>query len=111
MKVYIEMKIHNTTPSIEMVEKAFAKFVHGQSLTVAHWYIEAGGKIPPHRHVHEQIINCLEGEFHIYLENELHILSAGNALVIPSDALHSAEAITDIKCIDVFYPVREDYRL
>lgn len=105
------MKIYDTTPNIEMLENAFANFVHGQSITVAHWNIKAGGKIPSHNHEHEQIINCLEGEFHVYIDEVLYKLYAGNSVVVPSFSLHSAEAVTDIKCIDVFYPVREDYRL
>ncbi|WP_417510874.1 cupin domain-containing protein [Methylophaga sp.] len=105
------MEIVDSNPTIEMLPKAHATFVHGETLTVASWHIEAGGKIPEHRHEHEQIINCLEGLFHVFIEGKQYILVNGKSIVIPSSALHSAVAITDVKCIDVFHPVREDYRL
>lgn len=41
---------------------------------------------------------------------ELCQLTAGMYYVIPSNVWHGAVAVTDCKVIDVFNPVREDYR-
>jgi quercetin dioxygenase-like cupin family protein len=38
------------------------------------------------------------------------ILESGHVKVIPSNTPHAAVALTDCKLIDVFSPVREDYR-
>jgi quercetin dioxygenase-like cupin family protein len=38
------------------------------------------------------------------------ILTAGHYRVIPPDVVHSGHSITACKIIDVFSPVREDYR-
>jgi hypothetical protein len=38
------------------------------------------------------------------------VLSAGHFRVIPPDAVHSGRSITACKIIDVFSPVRADYR-
>jgi quercetin dioxygenase-like cupin family protein len=52
----------------------------------------------------------IEGEFELIVNGESHLLGANDVFVIPSDAMHSGRAITDCKIIDVFYPIREDYR-
>jgi quercetin dioxygenase-like cupin family protein len=52
----------------------------------------------------------LEGEFEMVIEGETRTLKANTVTVIPSNAKHSGRALTDCKIIDVFYPVREDYR-
>jgi len=36
-------------------------------------------------------------------------MKAGDIAVIPSNAIHSGQAITDCQLLDVFSPVREDY--
>lgn len=95
----------------EVVPGYFGRFVHGDGLTIAHWKIKAGHKLPAHRHPHEQIVNVLSGIFVMNVGDQVHELGAGDTLVIPSQKEHSAEAITDVSCLDVFTPVREDYRL
>ena len=37
-------------------------------------------------------------------------LESGKALIIPSSVEHSGRALTDCRVIEVFHPVREDYR-
>lgn len=95
----------------EVFPKAHGKFTHGDAMTVASWTLEAGCVIPEHKHPHEQIVNCISGEFRMTVEGDSFDLSAGDSLVIPSGRLHSGVAVTEVRCIDVFTPVREDYRL
>ena len=52
----------------------------------------------------------LEGEIELTADGTTQVLSAGNVLVIPSNAVHSGKALTACRILDVFYPVREDYR-
>jgi quercetin dioxygenase-like cupin family protein len=87
-----------------------AKFVHSAHVTVSYWTVKAGALLPEHAHPHEQISNVLEGEFEIVIDGEPMILKPQTVTVIPSNAKHSGRALTDCKIIDVFYPVREDYR-
>lgn len=35
---------------------------------------------------------------------------AGDVVVIPSNVVHYGQALTDVRVIDVFSPVREEYR-
>jgi len=38
------------------------------------------------------------------------ILEPGVITLIPSNVVHSARALTDCKVVDIFSPVREDYK-
>ncbi len=87
-----------------------AKFVHSANVTVSYWDVKAGAVLPEHAHPHEQISNVLEGEFELVVDGESCVLKADSVAVIPPDAKHSGRALTACRIIDVFYPVREDYR-
>ena len=52
----------------------------------------------------------IEGKLKMQIGNEEFVLEPGIVKVIPSNTPHSAIALTDCKLIDVFSPVREDYR-
>ena len=53
----------------------------------------------------------LDGELVMEIGGEEHVLRPGDAYEIPSGVQHSAQAL-DAPCrvLDVFQPVREDYR-
>ena len=87
-----------------------ARFVHSKNMTLAYWTIEAGAPLPEHSHLHEQVANVIEGEFELTVDGETRRLGPSMVAVIPSNAAHSGKAITNCRIIDVFYPVREDYR-
>ncbi len=86
------------------------KFVHSEFMTFAHWDIEEGAELPEHSHPHEQVANVISGEIELIIDGESHLLNSGSIAVIPPNALHSGKAITACRIIDVFYPIREDYR-
>jgi quercetin dioxygenase-like cupin family protein len=94
----------------EIGEGFQARFVHSSNLTLAYWEIEPGASLPSHRHIHEQVVNVLEGEFELTLSGETLRLSPGSVVIIPSNVEHSGQAISACRILDVFYPVREDYR-
>jgi quercetin dioxygenase-like cupin family protein len=52
----------------------------------------------------------LEGELELVVDGTAHRLRAGDVLAIPGDAPHSGRAITRCRILDVFHPIREDYR-
>lgn len=85
------------------------RFVHGDEITVVHWDIEKGNSVPEHEHHHEQFVNCLEGSFVMLVDGVELPMEPGDTVVIPPNAVHSAYAVTDCKCLDVFTPVRSDY--
>lgn len=95
-------------PSREIMTGFAAKMIHTAQTTHAYWQIAKGAELPEHAHVHEQIVNLLEGEFELVLDGIPHRLMAGDVLVIPSNVPHSGTAVTDCRILDVFSPVRED---
>ena len=95
----------------EMIPGYRARFVHTEHMTLAYWTIRAGSPLPEHSHPHEQVVNLLEGEFEFNLAGEIQRLSPGMVVVITSNLPHSGKAITDCRILDVFYPVRDDYRV
>jgi quercetin dioxygenase-like cupin family protein len=86
------------------------QYVHGASTTLGYVTIEKGSILAAHSHPHEQITMILEGSLEMKIGDETHILTEGMMHVIPSNVIHSAIAHSECKLIDVFSPVREEYR-
>ena len=63
-----------------------------------------------HQHVNEMIVNVITGELELTIGNEKKVLKAGMCAVIAGNVPHTANALTDCYVIDVFYPVRSEYR-
>jgi quercetin dioxygenase-like cupin family protein len=101
--------LHNVAPH-EQFPGYHARFVHSANMTFAHWDIEAGATVPEHAHDHEQVVNVLEGEFELTVSGESRVLGPGTVVVVPSNARHAGRAVTGCRILDVFYPVRQDYR-
>ncbi len=94
----------------ELVPGFRVRFVHSDTMTFAYWNIDAGAELPAHSHPHEQVANPLEGEFELTVGGEPRVIGVGDVVVIPGNVLHSGKAVTDCRILDVFHPVREDYR-
>lgn len=97
-------------PVREIVEGCSARFVHSDSVTLAYWELLAGHLLPEHSHPHEQVTNVLSGRLELTVDGETRVLEPGSVVVIPPNALHSARPHVDTSVIDVFHPIREDYR-
>ncbi len=103
------MKI-NDLPIKELLPGFVGKFLHTENNTITFWEIAQGASIPMHQHVHEQVTQITEGKFEMTIGNETMILEPGAIMVIPSNVPHCGTALTPCKILDVFSPVREDYR-
>ena len=87
-----------------------ARFVHAETMTVAYWNIAAGSILPEHTHPHEQIVNVMEGELELTVEGEARVLPTGSVVTLAPGVQHAGRAVTDCRVIDIYHPVREDYR-
>ena len=86
------------------------RFVHTERTTIVYWDVAAGAILPEHAHPHEQVSSLLDGVFDMTVDGVTHRMTAGTVSVIEPHTAHSGRAITDCRFIDVFCPVREDYR-
>lgn len=87
-----------------------AKMIHGERMTLVYWNIDAGAPLPEHSHPHEQIVNLLSGAFELRVDGKSSVMREGMVYTIPSNAPHGGHALTDCRILDVFSPVREDYK-
>jgi quercetin dioxygenase-like cupin family protein len=72
---------------------------------------EPGATVPLHSHPHEQLGLVLEGMQALVVEGVAHELGPLEAYVLPGDVEHSAYCGPDgALVLDVFNPVRDDYR-
>ncbi len=97
-------------PPVETAPGFSGRFIHSAGMTLAYFDIKAGSASAEHAHMHEQVSQVLEGVFQMTVEGEKIVLRPGVVLVIPSNMRHSGLAITDCRLLDVFNPVREDFR-
>ena len=87
-----------------------ARIVHTDRTSQSWVELDDGVTFPTHHHPHEQAVNVLEGTLELVVDGETYRLSAGHVFVVPPDVPHSGRALTRCRVLDVFAPVREDYR-
>ncbi|MEL6719921.1 MAG: cupin domain-containing protein [Bacteroidota bacterium] len=97
-------------PEKEFLPGFHGKMIHLKGFTMAYWRIEAGSLLPEHSHVHEQVTSVVSGQLEMTIGGETKICDSGMVTTIPSNIVHSGKALTDCHVIDVFQPVREDYK-
>lgn len=99
-------------PREKVKEGLERRIVTGQSMMIAHVYLEKGCVVPMHHHHNEQLTYILEGALHFRLggdEPREVTVRAGEVLQIPSNVPHEAVALEDTLDVDVFSPPRSDW--
>ena len=86
------------------------RFVHSENMTLVYWNMDDGADFPLHDHSHEQIVNVISGTLEVTVRGEKFTLDSGCVLVISPGEPHAVHAVTSCFVIDVFYPIRTDYR-
>ncbi len=72
---------------------------------------EPGATVPLHSHPHEQLGFCLRGTQVLIVDGEEHPIGPMEGYVLPGGVEHSAYCGPEgATVVDVFQPVREDYR-
>ena len=102
-------RLKETEPT-EVLPGVKLQLVHGDNLTTGYWELEVTANLEGHSHPHEQIQSLIEGEMEFTVDGETTILKAGDVLVIPPNAHHSAKVLKKCRIVDVWHPVREDYK-
>lgn len=100
-----ECSRHTIFPGVEIATMA------GQAVMLSLVTFEPGAVVEPHSHPHEQVGMLLEGELTFTIGGETRTLRPGEMWRIPGGVVHSAVAgAAPVKALDVFHPIREDYR-
>lgn len=94
----------------EIAHGFFSKLIHTDTNTYNFIDVKAGCSVPYHQHVHEQSSFVIEGIFEFNIDGDIRQLDTGTFVIIPSNVWHSGKAITDCRLLDIFSPVRQDYR-
>ena len=71
---------------------------------------EPRARVPVHSHPHEQLGYVLEGTLVLEIAGVEHRLPPGHAYAIEGGVEHAAWSDERCLVLDVFHPVREDYR-
>jgi len=101
---------YNTKNKVTIFPGVQSAMEHAGPITYGFLTLEQGVIVPEHNHPHEKWTYILEGEMEFTLEGETQLLLPGMGAYIPSNARHGAVAVTACKVIDVFTPIREDYK-
>ncbi|MCX2720706.1 cupin domain-containing protein [Lentiprolixibacter aurantiacus] len=94
----------------EIIPGYHGRLIHGKNMSLAFWEVEAGAEVPEHAHMHEQIMQVQQGQFEFTVGGNTRIYGPGELVVIPSEVPHSGKALTPCKLMDIFSPVRDEYK-
>ena len=88
-----------------------AGFRGADVMLVMNW-LQPGMETRPHSHPCEQIVYVVKGRMRFVIADEEIEVGAGGLVRIPPDVMHYGEPIGDeeVLNLDVFAPLREDYR-
>ncbi len=83
----------------------------GERMLISDVELDPNAVLPEHSHPHEQAGVMIQGTMTLTVEGETRSLEAGESYLIPGDVSHRAVAGPEgARVIDVFSPVREDYK-
>lgn len=99
-----------TIPSKEIMPGLYGKLVHTENMTIVFWEVDKGAEVPEHSHMNEQVMHVIEGEFEFTLDGNTKMYHPGDIVVIAPHKKHSGRALVPCKLMDVFSPVREEYK-
>ena len=105
----IESKSWDRIPEERLIGGIRRRIVTGESVMLGRLTFPQGVIVPVHRHPNEQITHVLSGSMRFNVEGKEVIVHAGETLLIPSNAEHSAEALEETDEIDAFSPIRSDW--
>ena len=82
---------------------------HGATMYQMIAELEAGSKMPEHKHPQEQIIHILSGRMRVFANGGTHELRAGESYYLASNVPHGVETLEKTRVLDTFSPPRDEY--
>jgi quercetin dioxygenase-like cupin family protein len=97
--------------SFELAPGVDGRPLFGEGAMINVIEFEPGAQVPLHSHPHEQLGICLRGVQVLVVDGVEHPIEPMHGYVLPGGVEHSAYAGPEgATVVDVFQPVREDYR-
>ena len=84
--------------------------LHGEKLTISRLDMKAGAVVATHHHENEQMTIMVSGKLRFIFPEKTIDVGAGEVMEIAPHLPHRVEVLEDSVAIDVFAPVREDWR-
>ena len=81
----------------------------GQTMYQMMAHLDAGSRMPEHKHPNEQIVHILSGRMRLIVEGTPHELVTGDSFYLPSNVPHGVETLEETHVLDTFSPPRDEY--
>lgn len=99
------------TGYVKMLEGIERKtLVYGNNTLLCEFKLAKGKLLPIHKHPHEQTGYLVTGHIILIIDGERHEMKPGDSWTINENVEHRAEIIEDSLAVEVFSPVRDDYK-
>jgi quercetin dioxygenase-like cupin family protein len=100
-----ECSKHTIFPGVTVQTCAAEHMMLSLATLVPHSVVEE------HSHLHEQVGMVVEGKAVFFIGDEQKTLGPGDMYRIPGNVKHRVVALEQtVKALDIFFPIREDYR-
>ncbi len=93
----------------KLTDKLTRQMISGENATISQLVLKKDATVPRHSHVNEQYSWILSGSLKFIFDDREIVVGAGEILLIPANAAHSAVALEDTVDVDIFAPRREDW--
>jgi quercetin dioxygenase-like cupin family protein len=94
-------------PELRMKRQVLA---HSDQLMLVRHFFEPGWVGARHSHPHHQLVYVVSGTIRVDVDGRVFDVHAGDSFVVDGGVEHQASALEPSEVLDVFTPVREDYR-
>lgn len=85
------------------------RYFHSAEMTFAHYEFARGSSVHEHSHAQEEVYQVLEGELRITIAGVASTLRPGTIAIVPANARHSVEALSDGRVLIVDCPRRPEF--
>jgi len=100
--------VKSFTPEAGMIRQVLA---HNERLMLIRHFFEKGWVGTRHSHPHEQLVYIIHGKLRVEIDGKGPFeVDAGESFVVDGGVEHQATALEDSEVLDIFTPVREDYK-
>jgi quercetin dioxygenase-like cupin family protein len=108
MKQFVQLA---SADSFEPAPGVFMRPLFGESAMINLIDMAPGASVPLHSHPHEQLGYMIDGEIVLTVDGVDHTLRPGDAYTLEGGVEHGAIAGPGgCRILDIFHPIREDYR-